>query len=288
MTVAGARRAAAPRTGRRSATQIDARRPARARRETRAQEAFERLAHRRGPDPRHRPRARALPRGRRGRRDRRGRRRRARARVARHRRASSARRCPSGAASSTPPHGRLPLPAPATLDAARGRADPRRRHRDGARHADRRGAGRLARRRRSAPIPRDDRSRARATAPARATSKQLPNVVRVILGTDAHAPARVQLIEANLDDLLPELAPDAAAACFAAGALDVWTTPIQMKRGRPGVHDVRARAPGRRARGRRGDAARDEHARRADRAPGPRSSSNARASRSRSTGSLSV
>jgi pyridinium-3,5-bisthiocarboxylic acid mononucleotide nickel chelatase len=44
----------------------------------------------------------------------------------------------------------------------------------------------------------------------------------------------VSLIEANLDDLLPELAPDAAAACFAAGALDVWTTAAQMKRGRPG------------------------------------------------------
>ena len=44
----------------------------------------------------------------------------------------------------------------------------------------------------------------------------------------------VSLIEANLDDLLPELAPDAAAACFAAGALDVWTAPAQMKRGRPG------------------------------------------------------
>jgi uncharacterized protein (TIGR00299 family) protein len=59
-----------------------------------------------------------------------------------------------------------------------------------------------------------------------------PNVVRAILGTDARA-SRVSLIEANLDDFLPELAPDAARAAFAAGALDVWTTPIQMKRGRP-------------------------------------------------------
>jgi pyridinium-3,5-bisthiocarboxylic acid mononucleotide nickel chelatase len=62
--------------------------------------------------------------------------------------------------------------------------------------------------------------------------EQLPNVVRVILGSEATT-GGVSLIEANLDDLLPELAPDAAAACFAAGALDVWTTPIQMKRGRP-------------------------------------------------------
>jgi hypothetical protein len=62
-----------------------------------------------------------------------------------------------------------------------------------------------------------------------------PNVVRAILGTETRAAsAPVSLIEANLDDLIPELAPDAAAACFAAGALDVWTAPAQMKRGRPG------------------------------------------------------
>jgi pyridinium-3,5-bisthiocarboxylic acid mononucleotide nickel chelatase len=62
--------------------------------------------------------------------------------------------------------------------------------------------------------------------------EQLPNVVRVILGSNART-GGVKLIEANLDDFLPELAPDAAEAAFAAGALDVWTTPIQMKRGRP-------------------------------------------------------
>jgi pyridinium-3,5-bisthiocarboxylic acid mononucleotide nickel chelatase len=64
---------------------------------------------------------------------------------------------------------------------------------------------------------------------------ELPNVVRAIVGTAPPSAARtVSLIEANLDDLVPELAPDAADACFAAGALDVWTTPAQMKRGRPG------------------------------------------------------
>ena len=64
----------------------------------------------------------------------------------------------------------------------------------------------------------------------------LPNVVRAIAGTAAPTAATrpVSLVEANLDDLVPELAPDAAAACFAAGALDVWTTPAQMKQGRPG------------------------------------------------------
>jgi uncharacterized protein (TIGR00299 family) protein len=62
----------------------------------------------------------------------------------------------------------------------------------------------------------------------------VPNVVRAIVGVGAASAATVSLIEANLDDLIPELAPDAAAACFAAGALDVWTAPAQMKRGRPG------------------------------------------------------
>ena len=62
----------------------------------------------------------------------------------------------------------------------------------------------------------------------------VPNVVRAIVGVEAARASRVSLIEANLDDLLPELAPDAAAACVAAGALDVWTAPAQMKRGRPG------------------------------------------------------
>jgi uncharacterized protein (TIGR00299 family) protein len=65
-------------------------------------------------------------------------------------------------------------------------------------------------------------------------STALPNVVRAIVGIAAAAGRPVSLIEANLDDLVPELAPDAAAACFAAGALDVWTTPAQMKQGRPG------------------------------------------------------
>ena len=64
---------------------------------------------------------------------------------------------------------------------------------------------------------------------------ELPNVVRAILGAETAPAARpVSLIETNLDDLLPELVPDAAAACFAAGALDVWTAPAQMKHGRPG------------------------------------------------------
>jgi uncharacterized protein (TIGR00299 family) protein len=66
-----------------------------------------------------------------------------------------------------------------------------------------------------------------------------PNLLRVVLGqpatTDLGSTADVVLLEANLDDLLPELVPDAIERCTAAGALDVWVAPVQMKKGRPGV-----------------------------------------------------
>jgi hypothetical protein len=67
---------------------------------------------------------------------------------------------------------------------------------------------------------------------------ELPNVVRVLVGqtVEQHGRAHdVSLIETNLDDLSPEFVPDVVEACFAAGALDVWVTPVQMKKGRPGI-----------------------------------------------------
>lgn len=64
------------------------------------------------------------------------------------------------------------------------------------------------------------------------------NVVRVLLGwtsPSADGARRLLLLEANVDDLEPELVPDAIDALLAAGALDAWTAPIVMKRGRPAV-----------------------------------------------------
>ena len=64
-----------------------------------------------------------------------------------------------------------------------------------------------------------------------------PNVLRVLIGTASDLPAvgEVVMIETNLDDLNPELVPDAVERCFEAGALDVWTAPVLMKKGRPGI-----------------------------------------------------
>ena len=64
------------------------------------------------------------------------------------------------------------------------------------------------------------------------------NVVRVLLGTTSPTPdgaRRLLVLEANVDDLVPELVPDAIDALLAAGALDAWTAPIVMKHGRPAV-----------------------------------------------------
>ena len=64
------------------------------------------------------------------------------------------------------------------------------------------------------------------------------NIVRVLLGTPASDPAdgrRLLVVEANVDDLSPELVSDAIEALLQTGALDAWFTPIVMKRGRPAL-----------------------------------------------------
>ena len=45
----------------------------------------------------------------------------------------------------------------------------------------------------------------------------------------------VTRIETNLDDVSPQILGAVLQKLFAAGALDVWLTPIQMKKSRPGV-----------------------------------------------------
>jgi len=66
------------------------------------------------------------------------------------------------------------------------------------------------------------------------------NVLRVV-ALDAGAAPRaahtdsVWQVDANLDDMSPELCGPASEAVFAAGALDVWWTPITMKKGRPAL-----------------------------------------------------
>jgi len=66
-----------------------------------------------------------------------------------------------------------------------------------------------------------------------------PNVLRVVIG-EAQAvadptPSRVSVIEAEIDDMTPQLFGVAMESLLAAGALDVFYTAVQMKKNRPGT-----------------------------------------------------
>lgn len=62
------------------------------------------------------------------------------------------------------------------------------------------------------------------------------NVVRLlVLAPEASSAEAVWQIDANIDDMSPELTGAATDALFAAGAVDVWWTPITMKKGRPAL-----------------------------------------------------
>src|SRR5437867_2433727 len=74
-----------------------------------------------------------------------------------------------------------------------------------------------------------------------------PNCLRLMMGEDrAAAPGpggdTVTVIEANIDDMNPQNFSYVTEKLLEAGALDVFTVPIQMKKGRPG-HLLQVLAP---------------------------------------------
>jgi pyridinium-3,5-bisthiocarboxylic acid mononucleotide nickel chelatase len=69
-----------------------------------------------------------------------------------------------------------------------------------------------------------------------------PNVLRAILGESSGPPPAhdwetdaVMVLETNLDDISAEVLGNFVEKALASGALDVFHTPIQMKKNRPGV-----------------------------------------------------
>jgi uncharacterized protein (TIGR00299 family) protein len=66
-----------------------------------------------------------------------------------------------------------------------------------------------------------------------------PNVLRLIVGDEAVSPSAgggtVLVMESEMDDMSPQLFGPLLDRLLGAGALDAYYTPVQMKKGRPGV-----------------------------------------------------
>ena len=68
---------------------------------------------------------------------------------------------------------------------------------------------------------------------------QTPNVLRVLVGRDAAGATpgaeRVVVLECEIDDMNPQLFGVVMDRLYAAGALEVFYVPVQMKKNRPGT-----------------------------------------------------
>ena len=145
-------------------------------------------------------------------------------------------------------HGIMPVPAPATLEMLRGvpffpsglqgeTVTPT-------------GAGILAALAESFGAPPAFTPRLIGSGAGRKNWDDRPNILRIVIGetndsvesnSSAELSTRLgvlqtqtlQLLETNVDDLNPELWDHVLERIFAAGALDAWLQPIQMKKNRP-------------------------------------------------------
>lgn len=153
---------------------------------------------------------------------------------------------PMGSGMTRSQHGVIPVPAPATVEILRGFAT---RLEDGtAELVTPTGAAIIAGLANPAPPP----ALALIASGFGAGDRELPdrpNLLRIILADEvasATSPASAALatdlerdemivLEANVDDMNPELYEPAMDALFDAGARDVSLSPVTMKRGRPGT-----------------------------------------------------
>lgn len=128
-------------------------------------------------------------------------------------------------------HGKLPLPAPATLELLAAAGAPTVPGPGPGELVTPTGAALLAQ---FATFIQPGMKLARIGTGAGQRDPVWPNIARLWLGENGDEGGLVEL-ETNLDDMNPELVAAASQRLFAAGARDVWLTPIQMKKGRPGV-----------------------------------------------------
>ena len=142
---------------------------------------------------------------------------------------------PVGSGFVTCRHGNLPVPAPATVELLRGIPVTG----SGIRHelVTPTGAAILATLvERFGELPEMILDRAGYGIGSRELD-EVPNVLRILLGRAGASflGDRVDVIECEIDDMIPEYYEPLMERLFDAGALDVTFTPVQMKKNRPGI-----------------------------------------------------
>jgi hypothetical protein len=128
-------------------------------------------------------------------------------------------------------HGRIPLPAPATLELLAAAKAATRPAPGPGELVTPTGAALLAQ---YARFEQPEMRLARIGIGAGQRDPAWPNVARLWLGEPLATGPMVE-IATNIDDMNPELYGAVTQRLFAAGARDVWLTPVQMKKGRPGI-----------------------------------------------------
>ena len=144
-------------------------------------------------------------------------------------------------------HGRFPIPAPATLAILGARGIPLSQCEEPNELITPTGAALLAEFAEAFGAMRDLVAEKIGFGLGTRDNKTRPNVLRAVLGesrSEGLAPGAathdwqtdtVAVLETNLDDLNPEILGHFVERALAQGALDVFHTPIQMKKNRPGV-----------------------------------------------------
>jgi len=138
-------------------------------------------------------------------------------------------------------HGRFPIPAPATLEILSARSIPVQQCEEPHELVTPTGAALLAEFVESFGPLRDYAPSKVGYGIGTRQNHTRPNVLRAVLGESQTNRAHdwetdtITVLETNLDDISPELLGSFLETAIAAGALDVFHKPIQMKKNRPGV-----------------------------------------------------
>src|SRR3989475_6705087 len=129
-------------------------------------------------------------------------------------------------------HGRLPVPAPATAILLEGvelaSGGP------GEGEATTPTGAALVRVLAAGPPPAQWRMLKSGGGAGQREPKHYPNALRILVAEQATEAGRVALLATDVDDMSPEYVEPLRQALVAAGALDVQTWPVQMKKGRSG------------------------------------------------------